>query len=685
MQLPSACTQLGRCLSLFSPLLNPKQKQQDQQQLQQQRKGNCFICSLPPAAFPWGSICLSDGNSSSSSSNSSNSNSSNSNSRSSNNTSSGSNRVWKQQQQQSARKQQQRIGEQQQAPEQHQQHHTQQQEVEAAAATATAAAAAAAAADDGELGAHGGGRNPFACTGDLAGLCMDAGDAAETKAKRDKNGVSACLPPPPPAAAAAAAAADADGAAGAAVAGFRVLRVFPGTPAETANLEFFFDFLVQIEEEPLCSPEVSVQSVLKRIDAAEGRPIQVYIQPTRSASSLLLLGVSLQFCPFEVALCSPLRVLGVLPNSPAEKAGLHAGDDYILGDDKGAFRGVSDLIMGAEEHLGSALSLYVFNKETEQVRTVVLQPCDTWGGDGCLGCDVGSGFLHRVPFSRAAKDVDAAAANAAAATAAAATAATAAPARAAEAPTLPQIPVYRAAQQKLEQQQLHQQQLQEQHLPLQQLVPANPDAASAPPAAAAADDDVDDDAGADMLASCLLLPTTNSPLRDPSFAGGPWGAPPPCRGPPAVTSAEGVAPPGFNCFTAAAASAAAAATAAAAAAAAAYLWYSGCTACAYGRERQAAGNNNAISFLFPSTANECLLVWRQWIVDATACSNRTLLLLLLLLLQVLQQFNFLFVGPLACALFAEKLSLLRNANLITVCWCWGHNGSSSNSSSSNSE
>ncbi|KAL8273138.1 hypothetical protein Esti_002896 [Eimeria stiedai] len=338
-------------------------------------------------------------------------------------------------------------------------------------------------------------------------------------------------------------------AAAAAATGFRVLRVLPGTPAETANLEFFFDFLVQIEEEPLCSPEVSVQSVLKRVDAAEGRPIrltvynarhrmnrEVYIQPTRSASSLLQLGLSLQFCPFEVALCSPLRVLGVLPNSPAEKAGLHAGEDYILGDDKGAFRGVSDLIMGAEEHLGSSLSLYVFNKETEQVRTVVLQPCDTWGGNGCLGCDVGSGFLHRVPFSKAAKDVDAAAANAAAAATAAATAAApAAPAGAAEKPAYPTFPAYHAPQHLLQQQ-----------LPLHQLLPAESDAAaSAPPAAAAAAAEAE----GDMLASCLLLPTTNSPLRDPSFAGGSWGASPPCRGSPAVTLSEGLAPPGLDCFT----------------------------------------------------------------------------------------------------------------------------------------
>ena len=60
----------------------------------------------------------------------------------------------------------------------------------------------------------------------------------------------------------------------------------------------------------------------------------MYIQPTRAASSLPLLGVALQFSPFEEALSSPLRVLGLLGNSPAQKAGLQAGTDYILGDEK---------------------------------------------------------------------------------------------------------------------------------------------------------------------------------------------------------------------------------------------------------------------------------------------------------------------------------------------------------------
>ena len=42
------------------------------------------------------------------------------------------------------------------------------------------------------------------------------------------------------------------------LAGFRVLRVHPGSPAEGGDFELFFDFIVQIENELLCTPEVCI-------------------------------------------------------------------------------------------------------------------------------------------------------------------------------------------------------------------------------------------------------------------------------------------------------------------------------------------------------------------------------------------------------------------------------------------
>ncbi|RCN29686.1 GRASP55/65 family protein, partial [Ancylostoma caninum] len=44
---------------------------------------------------------------------------------------------------------------------------------------------------------------------------------------------------------------------------------------------------------------------------------------------------------------------------------------------------------------GKPLKLYVYNVDTDVVREVSLTPNSAWGGEGCLGCDIGYGYLHR--------------------------------------------------------------------------------------------------------------------------------------------------------------------------------------------------------------------------------------------------------------------------------------------------
>ena len=39
----------------------------------------------------------------------------------------------------------------------------------------------------------------------------------------------------------------------------------------------------------------------------------------------------------------------------------------------------------------------VFNERTEELREIVIVPDFEWGGEGCLGCDVGSGMVHWIP------------------------------------------------------------------------------------------------------------------------------------------------------------------------------------------------------------------------------------------------------------------------------------------------
>ncbi|AOA64582.1 Acetylated cis-Golgi protein [Komagataella phaffii CBS 7435] len=115
------------------------------------------------------------------------------------------------------------------------------------------------------------------------------------------------------------------------------------------------------------------------------------------------LGISVQLTSLETA-TYVWHVLDTLPNSPGHSANLLPGSDYIIGAQDGL------LAMGGEELLGqtlysvystnrenATLVLYVYNQIHNVVRPVTIYPNRNWGGIGLLGCDVGYGFLHRIP------------------------------------------------------------------------------------------------------------------------------------------------------------------------------------------------------------------------------------------------------------------------------------------------
>jgi S1-C subfamily serine protease len=71
----------------------------------------------------------------------------------------------------------------------------------------------------------------------------------------------------------------------------------------------------------------------------------------------------------------------VQPNSPAEKAGLQSHADYIIGADS-VLHESEDLFSLLEAHEGRALSLYVYNSESDACRQLTLTPDCRWGGQG---------------------------------------------------------------------------------------------------------------------------------------------------------------------------------------------------------------------------------------------------------------------------------------------------------------
>jgi len=123
------------------------------------------------------------------------------------------------------------------------------------------------------------------------------------------------------------------------------------------------------------------------------------------------------------------HILDVMPNSPADVAGLLPYGDYVIGNPEVHVRGEAGLGELVEEvslsisratflslypisilhfitkllqltmtkRLEMPLTLYVYNHEYNVTRPVTITPSRNWGGQGLLGCTLGFGALHRIP------------------------------------------------------------------------------------------------------------------------------------------------------------------------------------------------------------------------------------------------------------------------------------------------
>ncbi|OQV19098.1 Golgi reassembly-stacking protein 2 [Hypsibius exemplaris] len=189
--------------------------------------------------------------------------------------------------------------------------------------------------------------------------------------------------------------------------GYHVLKVQDNSPGSKAGLEPFFDFIITINGQRLLQDDDVFRNTLKtNLD----RPVElelynakhqgsrkVILIPSTSWGGQGLLGVSIRFCSFEGANQNVWHVLDVHPGSPASAAQLRPYSDYLIGADT-LLKESEDLYAVIEAHEGKPLKLYVYNTDTDSCREVTIVPNRNWGGEGSLGCDIGFGYLHRIPY-----------------------------------------------------------------------------------------------------------------------------------------------------------------------------------------------------------------------------------------------------------------------------------------------
>ncbi|KAK3764295.1 hypothetical protein RRG08_008777 [Elysia crispata] len=188
--------------------------------------------------------------------------------------------------------------------------------------------------------------------------------------------------------------------------GYHVLRVQEGSPGHRAGLEAFFDFIVAIGQTRLNQDNDTLKELLKSniekplvvtVYSSKTQKVrEVQLVPSHSWGGQGLLGVSIRFCSFEGANENVWHILEVQPNSPADLAGLKSDTDFVIGADS-VLHESEDLFTLIESHEGKALKLYVYSTESDSCREVTITPNLSWGGQGSMGCNIGYGYLHRIP------------------------------------------------------------------------------------------------------------------------------------------------------------------------------------------------------------------------------------------------------------------------------------------------
>lgn len=107
------------------------------------------------------------------------------------------------------------------------------------------------------------------------------------------------------------------------------------------------------------------------------------------------LGIKVQWTPL-ISSTYTYHILGInITDGPATIAGLIPDDDYIIGCQDGLLvTGGNGLLQDiVRSRAGHSIILYVYNKSYDCVRPVNVNI----GPEGRLGCNIGYGFLHRIP------------------------------------------------------------------------------------------------------------------------------------------------------------------------------------------------------------------------------------------------------------------------------------------------
>lgn len=211
--------------------------------------------------------------------------------------------------------------------------------------------------------------------------------------------------------------------------GYQIGRVVPNSPAHLAGLVPFFDFIQIVDGNDIAARESHffreylTQSTGKMIklevyNSKTQGTREVFLTPNSTWGGQGLLGCSINWETMEKALSFAWHILDVCKGSNAERAGFQSYRDYIVGmqgiapigaknaqevfitmfQDPADFHRRLDSRMEAAKINGHpqfnniSILFLLYDCVANDMREVVC--------DFPLGCEIGNGYLHQIPFNK---------------------------------------------------------------------------------------------------------------------------------------------------------------------------------------------------------------------------------------------------------------------------------------------
>lgn len=182
--------------------------------------------------------------------------------------------------------------------------------------------------------------------------------------------------------------------------GFQVLR----NKNNDIPIEPWYDFVIGINGRQIEDPDTHAFAVEIRNCAGSNVALTIWTSKGQRVRTIHVavptpsptLGITLQWTSIS-STEDVWHILEVIPDSPADVAGLLPYGDYIVGTPEGNVHGEAGLGELVEDYLSRTLRLWVYNHEYAVTRLLTITPSRSWGGSGALGCVLGFGALHRLP------------------------------------------------------------------------------------------------------------------------------------------------------------------------------------------------------------------------------------------------------------------------------------------------